>query len=222
MKISGKSFFCSWSGGKDSCLAFYRSVQNGGIPCLLLTMMNETGDRSRSHGLPLELLEKQALALNLPFWTRAAGWSDYESVFVKALTELKNQKGIPAGVFGDIDLEPHREWVEKVCSRTGIEPFEPLWNEARSDLLDEFIGLGFKAVVVAVKDGVLGKEFLGKTLDPEIITKFKGIGIDPSGEKGEYHTVVVDGPNFGFPIRIELREQVFFDGYWFQDVSVAI
>jgi diphthine-ammonia ligase len=35
--------FCSWSGGKDSCLAFHRSTLAGKRPSLLLTMLNESG-----------------------------------------------------------------------------------------------------------------------------------------------------------------------------------
>ncbi|HEX3043276.1 MAG TPA: diphthine--ammonia ligase [Bacillota bacterium] len=213
------SFFCSWSGGKDSCLALYRAMQRGGrIPKLLFTMMTENKDRSHSHGLPIPILEEQARSLGVPLIRRSASWADYEAVFLDALGEFRGQ-GITTGVFGDIDLEPHRAWVERVCQTAGIRAEEPLWQEARQDLLREFLNAGFKAVVVSIKEGVLDRKFLGRLLSFDLIQEFEAAGIDPSGEKGEYHTVVVDGPAFSFPVRIEFKEQEYHEGYWFQDLA---
>ena len=64
--IKGKPFFCSWSGGKDSCLALYLAIQKGAVPRTLLTVVREDGERSRSHGLPVSVLQQQALALGIP------------------------------------------------------------------------------------------------------------------------------------------------------------
>lgn len=171
MSIKQKSFFCSWSGGKDSCLAFYRAIKEGGKPHSLLTMM-EDGYRSKAHYLSYDLLAKQASSIGVPLISRSASWEDYERVFSSALQELKKQ-GVEAGVFGDIDLEGHREWVKKVCEKANLKACEPLWKSARKDLLREFIEAGFQAVVVAVKDGALEKDVLGKTLDWELIKHFE-------------------------------------------------
>ncbi|HHV65318.1 MAG TPA: diphthine--ammonia ligase [Peptococcaceae bacterium] len=219
MSLKQKPFFCSWSGGKDSCLAFYRAVQQGGLPCYLVTIM-ENSERSKSHYLPAKLLKEQAKALGVPLLSRSAKWEEYEAVFLDVLQDLKNQ-GIQAGVFGDIDLQSHRDWVERVCAEAGFEAYEPLWKAARKDLLREFIEEGFQAVVIAVKEGALGKEFLGKHLDWELIKAMEKCGIDPSGEEGEYHTVVIDGPLFTAGIKIKLQEQIFHDGYWFQDIALV-
>lgn len=218
MSIKEKPFFCSWSGGKDACLAYYRAVKEGGLPRYLLTIM-EDSQRSKSHHLPVELLKKQAKALGVPLICKIAAWDAYEEVFITALQEFKSQ-GIAAGVFGDIDLEGHREWVERVCAETGLQAFEPLWQDARMDLLREFIREGFQAVVVAVKEQALEKEILGRTLDLELIRTFEKRGVDPSGEEGEYHTVVLDGPIFSEGVKIELKEQTYQNGYWFQNISV--
>jgi diphthine-ammonia ligase len=218
MTINKQPFFCSWSGGKDSCLAYYRAIKEGGLPHYLLTMM-ENSKRTKSHYLPVELLEKQALLIGVPLISRSASWETYEAVFISTLQEFKSQ-GIEAGVFGDIDLEGHKEWVEKVCAKTNLKAYEPLWQCARKDLLREFIDEGFQTVIVAAKDGVLEKDVLGKTLDWELIKDFEESGIDPSGENGEYHTVVINGPIFSSAVRIELKDQIYQDGYWFQDIAV--
>ncbi len=212
------SFFCSWSGGKDSCLALYRAIQEGGRPRALLTMLREDGKRSRSHGLSSTLIQKQASCLGIALVTRATSWDNYEATFLSILHDFKKE-GIEVGIFGDIDLEEHREWVERVCSSATIYPYEPLWKKARRDLLKELFEAGFKATIVAVKENVLDKQFLGKILNVDLMEKFEGMGIDASGEGGEYHTVVTDGPIFSTSLQLDLKEQSLKDGYWFLDVS---
>ena len=133
--VSGRRFFCSWSGGKDAYLALQRAVAAGGRPVALLCMLHEDGRVSRGHGLPLALLQRQAAALGLPLVARATTWDDYEATYVAALHELR-EGGVQAGVFGDIDLQPHRDWVEAVCAVAGLACHLPLWQEPRRRLLE--------------------------------------------------------------------------------------
>jgi len=217
--IKGCPFCCSWSGGKDSCLAIYNAMQAGGIPRFLLTMLTEDGERSRSHGLSVTLIRKQALALGVPLVVCATSWDDYEAKFISALREFKKD-GIEVGVFGNIDIDDHREWVERVCSSATIRPYQPLWKKERHHLLRELFEAGFKAIIVSVKEDVLDRRFLGRTLNVDVITEIESVGIDASGEGGEYHTVVTEGPIFSSAIHLEMKEQVLRDSYWFLDVSV--
>lgn len=219
--IKNKKFFCSWSGGKDSCLALYRAIQQGGKSEVLLTMMVEDGKRSRSHGLPDTVIQSQAEALGLQSFVRSTSWDGYEQTFVSVLREFKEQD-ITCGIFGDIDLEAHREWVERICSSVGIQAYEPLWQNARRDLLDEFMQLGFKATIVAVNQGALDNSFLGRTLNRQVIADLESAGVDASGEEGEYHTVVTDGPIFSRPVDLQFKGQVVREGYCFLDVSLKI
>jgi uncharacterized protein (TIGR00290 family) len=213
----GARFFCSWSGGKDSCLALHRALKAGSGPCVLLTMMTDAGDRSRSHGLSEALLREQASCLGLPIALHPASWTGYEGIFISAVRGLKDT-GISHGVFGDIDLEEHREWVERVCTTAGVSAHEPLWKGRRRDLLREFIDSGFAATIVAVRDGTLPDEFLGRRIDWDLVDDLEAAGVDASGERGEYHTVVTDGPIFGRPLEIESRARIVRDGYRFLDV----
>ncbi len=219
--INNKNFFCSWSGGKDSCLALYRSIQNGGKPKALLTMMVENGKRSRSHGLPHAVIQSQAEALGIQSIVRSTSWDDYEQTFVTTLSDLKEQD-VEYGVFGDIDLEPHLKWVERVCSSVGVQAYEPLWQTARRDLLDEFLQLGFKATIIAIKQDALNDSFLGRTLNRHVISDLENAGVDASGEEGEYHTIVTDGPIFSKMVDIESKGQVVQDGYCFLDIFLKM
>jgi uncharacterized protein (TIGR00290 family) len=216
----GTAFVCSWSGGKDSCLALRRAMSAGARPQSLLTMLAEDGAQSRSHGLPASVLQAQAARLGIPLLTRAAPRKEYEAVFVAALQKLKEQ-GVEAGVFGDIELAEHREWVERVCEVVGIEAHLPLWQESRAKLLDEFLSLGFKATVVATRDEELGNDYLGRVLDVALVQEFERLGIDLCGERGEYHTVVTDGPIFSRPLGLKEGLITLRLGTWFVDVQVA-
>ncbi len=155
--------------------------------------------------------------MGIPLMTRNASWEGYEEQFKDALEELKKQ-GITHGVFGDIDLEGHREWVERVSSEMGMKAALPLWKTGRRELMAEFFERGFKAMIVSVKDGVLDKSYLGKTLTPDIVREMETLGIDAAGENGEYHTVVTDGPMLAHPIILDSKEIVSRDGYHFLSV----
>ena len=195
-------FFCSWSGGKDSCLALHRACRAGARPVCLLTILCEDGIRSRSHGIRKDVLEAQAAALGIPMLVRNATWAEYEPVFIGALHGI-GKEGVKAGVFGDIDFPPHLEWEEKVCAAAGMTACLPLWACPRSELLEEFLTLGYKAMIVTLKADKLSKEFLGRMIDREVIMQFQDAGIDPCGENGEYHTLVVDGPLFSRPLQLD-------------------
>lgn len=214
------TFFCSWSGGKDSSLALYKAIQAGGLPSFLLTMMIETGDRSRSHGTPTNVLEEQARCIGIPIRFCSTSWQFYTENFLKELVFFKNLE-IQKGVFGDIDIESHLEWVQSTCNTEEIVAWLPLWQMEREELLDELLKAGFRAEIIAVKDGTLSPSYLGKILDEQIIEEFRDLGIDLCGEAGEYHTIVTDGPIFKKPLHIIHGQQVLRDGYWFSDVSLA-
>ncbi|MCF8000533.1 MAG: diphthine--ammonia ligase [Halanaerobiales bacterium] len=214
-----KNFFCSWSGGKDSALALYKAIQAEYKPKKLLNMLSEEGKKSRSHNLSLPVLEAQAEALNISLETRRTSWDNYEETFIGALKDL-HKEGIGTGVFGDIDLEGHREWEEKVCKAANMEAYLPLWQIKREELLNEFIEEGFKTMIIVVNEEYLDEKYLGKIIDKELIKEFNEIGIDPSGENGEYHTVVLDGPIFNKKLEVNKLDHLYNDGYWFQEFEL--
>jgi uncharacterized protein (TIGR00290 family) len=215
-----KKFFCSWSGGKDSCLALYRMVQAGYQCQSLFTMLDETGLHSRSHGLTPEALSVQAQSMGIPLKTGIAAWSDYEEQFKKMTKEFKN-KNIAQGVFGDIDLKPHRDWVERVCSETGITPHLPLWNEKRPALVEEFVREGFKACIVVVNCSMMSERFLGRVIDIPLIDELEAEGIDACGENGEFHTFVFDGPLFKKKIRYTGGDTITLNNYSYLPIMVC-
>lgn len=211
--------FISWSGGKDASLSFYRAIKDEDVEAVcLLNMVSEDGKRSRTHGISSDLLKAQAEAMAIPIFQRKTSWDGYETEFIKMLSEFE-QKEIQSGVFGDIDLDEHREWVERVCGKAGIEPIFPLWQCGREDLLLDFIRSGFKAVVVAVKTDMLSSDWLGRKIDESFIADLKKISsVDLCGEAGEYHTFVYDGPIFKKSVDFSIGEKIPDNKYCFLEV----
>ncbi len=205
-------YVCSWSGGKDSCLALHRAVEKWGKPRYLLSMLAEEGTYSRSHGIPRRVLEDQAEALGTTLRLGVASWEDYERVFVEGLQGMASE-GVATGVFGDIDLDEHRAWEEMVCSRAGMQAELPLWRGDHEALAEEFLAAGYEAIVVTVRTDALPEEFLGEPYTRRFLAKVRSVGVDVAGEGGEFHTLVVDGPLFRRPVGYEVVGVRRFPGY---------
>lgn len=213
--------FTSWSGGKDSCFACYRAIASGLKVGYLLNMITEDGKRSWTHGQSPELLQAQSQAIGIPLVQRQTTMDSYETEFKNALLSLK-QDGVTGGVFGDIDIEEHRQWVDRVCREVDITPHLPLWGESQERILRDFIASGFEAIIVVAKADLFGEEWLGRKVDLDFLAHLDELkrtnDIQLCGEAGEYHTFVTDGPLFNQRIEILETNKVLREGYWFLEI----
>lgn len=213
--------FVSWSSGKDCMYALYRFLQNpeNEVVCLL-NMSDAGGEKSRSHGITNELICKQAEHLNLPLLQKPTQRDEYEKNFKNAILQLKQEKGITAGVFGDICLQEHRVWIERVCNEMQIKAVFPLWGVDTLQLVEEFIADGFKTITVAVRKNKLPQSFLGRLINRDFLVDITSLsGIDACGENGEYHTFVFDGQLFTSPVSF-VKGEVFEDEkHWFLELK---
>ena len=202
----------NWSSGKDSALALYKVLRNSDfeITCLL-TSVNQEFQRISMHGVRVELLEQQAESIGLPLEImqipEMPTMEVYENVMTETLTKLKNQ-GVTHSIFGDILLEDLRKYREDQLSKMDLEAVFPLWQIPTIDLIQEFIGLGFKTIVVCVNERFLDKSFVGRIIDQDFINDLPE-NVDVCGENGEFHTFTFDGPIFSKPINFEIGEIVY-------------
>ncbi|QUG40718.1 diphthine--ammonia ligase [Psychrobacillus sp. INOP01] len=213
-------FVCSWSGGKDSAMAYYRAMKMGMRPKKLLTMFEEEGEISKSHALPLEVVTAQAKHLGVPLSIKEASWNSYEGQFIEAMDEC-DAEGITHGVFGDIDLEGHLEWVQNTCAKSNIVAVHPLWKEPRLKIIEELLDVGFEAWIVVVNTTMMPAEFIGRKFSKELIVELEALEIDACGENGEFHTVVVDGPIFSKRVPVKIGHAIVRGDYVFSPVSIA-
>lgn len=206
-----------WSGGKDSCFACYKAVSQGYQVCALFNFIDHIRKRSLSHWLPSELVLEQAKLTGIEILQKAMPKETYEEEFKNLVMDWKKKRDIKGIVFGDIYLQEHKDWIERVCNGLEIKAIMPLWNRDTSNLITEFINKDFEAVVVTTQADLLNKETLGKKIDNEFI-KNLSTKIDPCGEKGEFHTLVIAGPLFKGRIEILKSKKLLKGENWLLDI----
>jgi len=210
-KLKTKALF-NWSSGKDSALALYKILQNPAfeIDCLL-TSVNQKHQRVSMHGLRVELLEQQAQSIGLPLHIvpipEMPTMQAYEEAMQNALQPLR-AKGITHAVFGDIFLEDLRLYREEKLALADLKGIFPLWKIPTKELLQEFLQLGFKTIVVCVSERYLDQSFVGRVIDQKFIDDLPE-NVDICGENGEFHTFTFDGPLFTKPISFDIGEVVY-------------
>lgn len=206
----------SWSGGKDSCLALFKAIQKGYEISILLNFISEEYKRCCFHGVSNELMNIQAEAIQIPIVQKSvpADMEEYENQFKLAVNELKEKRKIQGMIFGDVYLEEHKSWVDRVCNDLGIIPIEPLWNLPAEKVVKEFIDIGFKAIVISAKADLFEEDFLGREINYDLISEIKKKNICCCGENGEFHTFVYDGPIFKKKINIVETEKILKEGFW--------
>ncbi|MGL6113977.1 diphthine--ammonia ligase [Cetobacterium sp. SF1] len=207
-----KKFIMSYSCGKDSTLALDRMINQGHTPLALIITINKSNNSSWFHSISSNHMKEVANSLDIPLMLIECDGEDYEASFSEALKKFK-EIGADSCVFGDIDIDAHREWCEKRCIEANLNAIFPLWNESREKLVYEFIDKGYNAVIKVVNLNYLPIDFLGKTLSKDVVESIKNNGADPCGENGEYHTFVYNGPLFKYPIKFSSKEKLKKDNY---------
>jgi len=194
------NYFCSWSGGKDCTLALDRfSKANPNANITLLTMINDDSKKTGAHSLSEAVLTRQANAMGFQI---QFGYAEHDNYREKWLTEIKKLKtdGITGGIFGDIDLQVHFDWIKEVLNEVSLKVHMPLWQESRISLVEEILQKGYKAKIISINMNTTPEKYLGLDLTKDVVEEMKKEGIDPSGEGGEFHSLVYDGPLFKKPL----------------------
>ncbi|MFS4454880.1 ATP-binding protein [Maribacter sp. 2304DJ31-5] len=206
-----KTYF-NWSSGKDSALALYHILQQGQFKIdRLLTTINAHYNRVSMHGLRKEVLEAQTAAIGIPLdileVPENPSMEDYNILMGHKMEQLKSA-GYSHTVFGDIFLEDLKKYREQMLSPHNIKAIFPIWKKDTRLLIQEFLALGFRAVIVCIDNSKLENSFLGQELSLELIDKLPQ-NVDSCGENGEFHTFCFDGPIFNAPIAHEIGPTIF-------------
>jgi uncharacterized protein (TIGR00290 family) len=214
----------SWSSGKDSAWSLHVLRQTPGVEVVgLLTTINETHHRVAMHAVREELLDAQARAAGLPLWKvgipEGCTNETYEAAMSGVVTRALGE-GIEAMAFGDLFLEDVRAYREKQMRGTGIELLFPLWGRPTAALAREMIAGGLQARLTCVDPKVLDRSFAGRAFDAALLASLPA-GIDPCGERGEFHTFAWSGPMFSRPVEVEVGVVVERGGFAFADLREA-
>ncbi|MCD4810627.1 MAG: diphthine--ammonia ligase, partial [Methanosarcinales archaeon] len=169
------------------------------------------------HTINPKLLSAQMQATGIP--SILTDFVSYEKEFKNVIQELNdNNAAIEGAVFGHI--QTHNNLADRICNDLGVKLIMPLWMRDSEQIISDLVDAGFKTIIVSVKGGLLGKEWLGRPIDHKFARDLRryNSAIDPCGEGGEFHTFVIDGPLFKHRLKIVDSKNILQDGYWFLDV----
>jgi len=211
----------SWSSGKDSAFGLHVTRVAGQVDVVgLLTTVNTTANRVAMHAVRRVLLEAQAKSLGLPVHVVELPWPCPNEIYELRMNEAVDKAtdgGVEHMVFGDLFLADIRAYREQQLAGTGISPVFPLWERPTDVLAREMLDAGVRAVVTCVDPSQAPAEIAGRWYDADLLEELPA-SVDPCGENGEFHTFVVDGPGFGYPLDVTLGDVVERDGFVFADV----
>lgn len=121
--------------------------------------------------------------------------------------KLMKTRGIDNSIFGDIFLEDLKKYRQEKLKALEMNAHFPVWGNDTKELLKEFVGLNYKAVIVSIDKQKLNENFLGREINIELLNDLPE-NVDPCGENGEFHTFVYSGPAFAQEIKIKKGEKV--------------
>lgn len=222
--MTPKRVWMCWSTGKDSAWALHVLRQQPDVRVEgLLTTVNERHDRVSMHAVRMELLRRQSRALGLPLrlvtLPDPCSNEDYERAFA-AVLEGARKEGVSHMAFGDLFLEDVRAYRERQLSGSGVAPLFPLWQEDTGDLAGRMLEAGLRAVVTCVDPRQLPEAFAGRRFDAAFLAELPE-GVDPCGERGEFHTFACEGPMFSEPISVASGPVVHREGFVYADLLPA-
>ena len=201
---------CSWSGGKDAAMALYETLGTDIVIEELLTTVSESTGRSSMHGVRASIYRAQADAIGLPITIIELPDSPSNDVYESIMNERMaayHERGFDRVVFGDLHLEDVREYRESRLADVPIDGYWPIWGQPSATFIEDVLDAGFEAIVVAVTDEQFDRSVVGTRLDREFLRLLPD-AVDPAGENGSFHTLVVDGPIFDRPLSVERGDRV--------------
>jgi uncharacterized protein (TIGR00290 family) len=202
------SILLSWSGGKDClmALAALRKDPAWQVVGLLTTLTGRFG-RVSMHGIRRDVLHAQVASIGLPLIECTLDWpssnADYEAAHARALRRARERwPGLRHCAFGDLFLADVRAWRERQLADAGWSAVFPLWGTDTRELSRRFCAQGHRAVLTCVDTQQLDGSFSGREYDLSLLGELPA-GVDPCGERGEFHTLGHAGPLFTEPLRLE-------------------
>jgi diphthine-ammonia ligase len=193
-----------WTGGKDCNLALYEAKKAGYDIIALITFA--IGE-SRFLAHPVHVMKQQAQALRITHLIIPVS-EPYKESYEHAIAEIKQTHAIATLVTGDIaEVHGNSNWITERSKPCGMEVYLPLWQLKREHLLQQLMELNFKTIFSCVKEPWFTQDWLGRELNGETLEELKLLhenkGLDICGEQGEYHTLVLDGPEYKQELAID-------------------
>ena len=212
----------SWTGGKDCNLALLYAHRDPALDVRYLLCFRPAGASFAAHPISFQRAQADSLGLELLFVDFPKDTVDYKEAYVEGIRKIKDGHGVRVIVTGDMDLvgTMERNWMEECCERAGVRCRLPLWRMDRAACLDALLAEGFDVVFTCVKSPFFDGTWIMRRLDRDALAELRAIAdrgaragsrdgkpLDLAGERGEYHTMCVDGPLYARRVAVDARRE---------------
>jgi len=203
-----------FSGGKDSCFAYYKIMNKAKVTCLI-TVISKNPESFMFHTPNINLTKIQANLLDLPLVAVETEGKKEEELkdLEKAIKIAKDKYKIEGVVSGTVLSSYQLTRIQKICNNLNLQHITPLWQINQIKYMEEFITSNFKAIISGVFAYPFDEQWLGKIIDKKILQELikisKNVGISITGEGGEFETFVFDGPIFKKKIEIVSASKIY-------------
>ncbi|MEM2661339.1 MAG: hypothetical protein QXS74_08485, partial [Nitrososphaeria archaeon] len=118
------------------------------------------------------------------------------------------KEGMDGLLTGNVKLEERSRIHEELCEKAGLKLIEPLRGLDTVELIMEYSKIGLQFTIIGIRDERLDAKWLGTTISKQNIEDFLAdalsSGIDPCGEYGEYHSIVIGLEHLGTRLEYDL------------------
>ena len=216
----------SWTGGKDCNLTLLHAWRDPSLNVKYLLTFRPANKPFRAHPIPIMEAQAAALGLELLHVIIPEGTSDYMLAYVNGIRRIKEDYGITVIGTGDMDLvgTMERNWIERCCEQVGggMRVYLPLWKADREECLDELLEQGIEVIFSCVKSPFFNGSWIGRTLNRDALAELRSMvereltkeeidsGVKPldlCGERGEYHTMCVNGPLYQKRVVLDVNDE---------------
>ena len=196
-----------FSGGKDSVMALFYSINQGDDVQYLLSMESVNKESYMFHVPNIHLTDLMSEALDIPL-IKAVTDGEKEKELDDLKIELANLKelGIEVIYTGALFSTYQKSRIERLCNEVGLKAISPFWHKDPREYMELVLSSGFKVIIGGVYAEGLDKSWLGKEIDRDALDDLIKISektyLHLAFEGGEAETLVIDGPIFKKRIEI--------------------
>ena len=216
----------SWTGGKDCNLALLYAKRNPSLDVRYLICFRPEGNKFKAHPIPFMQKQASSIGLKLLFVDIPKDTTDYMKAYVKGIRKIRDKNGIKVIATGDMDLvgTMERNWIERCCEQAGddgngsMRAYLPLWQMDRTECIDTLSKEGFEIIYTCVKSPFFDASWINRVLNEKAMDEMKVIAdegikqglekpLDLGGERGEYHTMCINGPFYNHRVSMNIDSQ---------------
>ncbi len=192
-----------FSGGKDSLYAIYLTERRG-VDVEYLIHLIPSFKFPSPHSENIDAVKILSESANKKFIV--VDMKKGVEYFENTLMRLK----INYLIAGDVLIEDHVKWLDEICRDINIKLLEPLYKMDTKQLLYNILKSRFKPVIIGVDTKHMSSKWLGYKLTIDNVDYFlsENKNIDPVGEYGEYHTLVIESPLYNKKFSIKKLENI--------------